>query len=231
MTDTTISQAEDDCTIADVLSEENLDAHRVSASIQAAIRLLLAGRDKARADLKEMTGCRDAAMRYADRQHVPVELDDEIDIDGEFLSERIADRLSCVGWEWESDRDLERAVADVMSVVRPHLARLADRAQAARALRADLGRPWQQWGVAAPGVPVAFEYDTEDDARDHLCEYGPDWNVVTRTVYATRWKAAGGVITADVAPLLQSGCTMPMPSRRTLEQAAVRDARTGDDDD
>lgn len=48
-------------------------------------------RDGLRADLAEMTRCRDAALRYADRQHVPIELDEEIDVDGEVLSDRITD--------------------------------------------------------------------------------------------------------------------------------------------
>lgn len=119
-----------DRNIADLLSDENLYAHRISASIQAAIR-------QVRADLAEMTGCRNAAMAYAERQHVPIELDDEIDIDGEELASRIEGELLGPGWDWEDDRTPGLLAKQAVAVIRPHLARLTDQSQKARAALAE----------------------------------------------------------------------------------------------
>lgn len=92
---------------------------------------------KLRADLAEMTGCRNAAMAYAERQHVPIELDDEIDIDGEELASRIEGELLGPGWDWEDDRTPGLLAKQAVAVIRPHLARLTDQAQKARAAMAE----------------------------------------------------------------------------------------------
>lgn len=86
-----------------------------------------------KADLDEMTRCRDNALAYAERQHVPIELDDEIDIDGEELVSRIEGELLGSGWDWDDDRTPGLLAKQMVAVVRPHLARLTDQAQKARA--------------------------------------------------------------------------------------------------
>lgn len=86
-----------------------------------------------RANLDEMTRCRDNALAYAERQHVPIQLDDEIDIDGEELASRIEGDLLGPGWDWDDDRTPGLLARQMVAVVRLHLARLTDQAQKARA--------------------------------------------------------------------------------------------------
>lgn len=112
-----------------------------------------------KADLDEMTRCRDNALAYAERQHVPIQLDDEIDIDGEELASRIEGELLGPGWDWDDDRTPGLLARQMVAVVRPHLARLTDQAQKARAALVD-AQDVRDGDVRA--VATMLESDDED---------------------------------------------------------------------
>lgn len=112
---------------------------------------LLAEIDRLRAQLAEMTRCRDNAMAYANREHVPIDLDDEIDTDGEELANRIEGELLGPGWDWEDDRTPGQLARTAVAVIRPHLARLTDQAQKARAQLAEIGETREEWGQKYSG--------------------------------------------------------------------------------
>ncbi|HEY0936968.1 MAG TPA: hypothetical protein VGD91_24940 [Trebonia sp.] len=108
---------------------------------------LLAEVDRLRAQLAEMIRCRDNAMSYAERQHVPIQLDDEIDINGEVLADRIEGELLGPGWDWDDDRTPGLLARTAVAMIRPHLARLTDQAQKARAQLAEIGETTVEWGL------------------------------------------------------------------------------------
>ena len=90
--DDAIARAEaaaSDRDIDDVLSDENLDAHRISASIAAAIRRLCADRNQLRARIAELGEIREE-WGYTYRNHLD-------EIEGEYWDEATARRCANTG--------------------------------------------------------------------------------------------------------------------------------------
>ena len=111
----------------DVISSQKSgeDGRKLRAS---ALRGLLAEVERLSRDLAEMTGCRDAAIRYAEREHVEI----EFDLDG-----NLRDGLVGIA-EWEHagepDHSPDWLIDAVVRVVRPELARLTEQRDAALSL-------------------------------------------------------------------------------------------------
>jgi hypothetical protein len=123
--------------------------------------------DQLRKQLKQMSQDRDAAVRHAERQHVPIELGDRTDTDGDVLGDLIREQLAW--WAWGNERHRELVIDDVLAVVRPHLARLAEQAQTARAELAALGGAQTRaaWQDADPEeIRRAYRQSTQDPAAE-----------------------------------------------------------------
>lgn len=138
-----------------------LEASDVAGLAEGFACELLAEVKRLRGLLAEMTRCRNNAMAYAERQYVPIELDDEIDTDGEELAGRIEGGLLGPGWDWEDDRTPGQLARTAVAVIRPHLARLTDQAQQARARLAEIGETEVEWGQKYSGGGYLTRVDSD----------------------------------------------------------------------
>lgn len=168
-----------------------LDAPNVVTSglAEAFANELLAEVKTSRALLAEMARCRNNAMAYAERGHVPIELDNEIDIDGEVLAGRIEGELLGPGWDWEDDRTPGLLARTAVAVIRPHLARLTDQTQKARA---QLAEHPDEWGVAlTEGNTSTTSAGEQKKAAQRSVATDPDRRRLMHRRAASQWREAG----------------------------------------
>jgi hypothetical protein len=83
------------------------------------------------------------------------------------LADRIEGELLGPGWDWDDDRTPGLLARTAVAVVRPHLARLTDQAQKARARLAEIGETREEFGVRTYDNDEDVEVmSTQEQARD-----------------------------------------------------------------